>query len=171
MIEDYEKGCIMQGWIEKQNKLSIWIKKYMMLYEARIEISESEGQGGKIIMIPIPSILEIKEHPPTKEKGQTKLEIIQRDKKETFLIKTELEVVTPVWSKILKSMCAPHPTRSSTPPPKPPPPRVNPDKILYHRYTSTVPLTVSSPVEGEEKTLAPKFAPCLRSRSEDTDNL
>ena len=173
MIEDYEKGCIMQGWIEKQNKLSIWIKKYMRLYETRIEISENEGQGGKIIMLPIPSILEIKEHPPTKEKGHTKLEIIQRDKKETFLIKTELEVVTPVWSKILKSMCATstHPTRSNTPPPKPPPPRVNPDKVLYHRYTSTVPLTVPSPTEGEEKTPGPKFGACLRSHSEDTDNL
>ncbi|KAI6657384.1 Beta-adrenergic receptor kinase 2 [Oopsacas minuta] len=172
MIEDYEKGCVMQGWIEKQNKLSIWIKKYMRVYESRIEICENDGAGVKSLIIPIASILEIKEYAPTKEKGNTKLEIIQRDKKETYLIKAELEVVTPVWSKILKSMSASLPNRHSTPPPKPPPPQVNKNKVLYHRYTSTIPIGANSPVHNEtgDQLAPPKLGASGRSKSEETSD-
>ena len=169
MIEDYEKGCIMQGWVEKQNRLSIWVKKYLRIYEGRIEICDSDGPGIKNVIVPVLSILEIKEHPPAKEKGHTKLEIIQRDKKDTCILRAELEVVTPVWSKILKSLC--QPVRHSTPPPKPPPPKMN-DKVLYHRYTSTVPISLSgNEDDGKLAAPAPKLGQIGKSLSDDTSKL
>ena len=169
MIEDYEKGCIMQGWIEKQNRLTIWTKKYMRIYEGRIEICDSDGPGVKNVIIPMSSILEIKELPPAKDKGHTKLEIIQRDKKDSYVFRAELEAVMPVWTKILKSMC--QPLRHSTPPPKPPPPKVN-EKVLYHRYTSTTPFTSSdNGREDDSKLSAPKLGQTGKSMSDDTGKL
>ena len=168
MIEDYEKGCIMQGWVEKQNRLSIWMKKYMRVYEGRIEICDSDGPGVKNVIIPTSSILEIKEYPPTKEKGHTKLEIIQRDRKDNYIFRAELEVIMPVWSKILKSLC--HSPRHSTPPPKPPPPKIN-DKVLYHRYTSTTPFTNVNKDEDTSKLGTPKLGQTGKSLSDDTSKL
>ena len=158
MIEDYEKGCIMQGWVEKQNRLSIWMKKYMRLYEGRIEIWDSDGTGGKTTIIPIDSIAEIKENPPSKEKGHTKIEIFQRDKKDSTIVKAELEVVTPVWCNILKSMCrAPH--VEPTPPPRPPPP-----DVVYKRHIS------EAPYLNSENLHPPSLGAAGKSRSEDASS-